>query len=194
VDEGSQLFVEGALHRRDFIASVDDNGFRQGSTGGEALVGLTWDTSGITFVEFGIGYLWEHYKEAAYSDTTGPSFNTRAVWNPTGLLTLSASAKRQVSSTAQVNASSILSTLYSLKLDWEARYNLIVSAEAGLTQEDTQGTNRSDDTTKMALRSRWLIDQHWTLNGSVQRTQRKSSVVNGGFKDTVFLINLTERL
>lgn len=194
VDEGSQLFIEGAGNLRDYDLSVGRNGTKLGSHGFEGLVGLVWDASGVTFAEFGAGYLIQNHNEPSFQASKGPSFRGRFVWNPTGLLTLSGSASREVKETSQANASGVLNTNYTLKFDWEALYNLILSAQMGYTTEDTRGINRIDDTTNFALRARWLLDQRWSLRGAIEFDQRESTSASSEFENMRFTIAITEKL
>jgi len=194
IDEGSQIFIEGAANLRDYVLSYDDNGKKLGSHGYEGLVGVVWDVSGVTFVEFGAGYLFQNPNDKNYKSQKGPAFRGRFLWNPTGVLTLSGSVAREVRETSQANSSGVLASVYGLKLDWEARYNLILSLDGGLTTEEVGGTNRSDDTSRMAFRWRWLIGQNWSLRGAAEYEEKTSSSANSGFKDMRFSIAIVERL
>ena len=194
VDEGSQIFVEGAVNLRDYTATVNDGGTKLGSHGYEGLVGLVWDVSGVSFLEFGAGYFQQFYNESTFATSSGPSFRGRFIWNPTGLLTLSGGVARSVQETAQSNTASVINTKFSLNLDWEARYNLIVSANAGLQNEDAGSTGRIDDTTTFGLATRWLIGQNWSLRGGLDYTQKSSTTSSSEYSDTRFSLTLTERL
>jgi hypothetical protein len=194
VDEGSQIFVEGAGNYRDYSASVDDNRKKLGSHGYEGLVGLVWDVSGISFLEFGAGYFQQNYKDPTLRPSKGPSFRGRFLWNPTGLLTLSGNVGREVAETQQTSASAVVVSTYSLKLDWEALYNLILSVEGSLQNQKTGGTNREDDTTRWAFRWRWLIGQNWSLRGAAEYAERQSTSSGSDYKDMRFSIAIVERL
>jgi hypothetical protein len=194
VDEGSQIFIEGAANLRDYVLSYDDNGKKLGSHGYEGLVGIVWDVSGVTFVEFGAGYLFQDPNDKNYKSQKGPAFRGRFLWNPTGVLTVSGSAAREVRETSQANSSGVLASIFGLRLDWEARYNLILSLDGGLTTEEVGGTNRSDDTSRMAFRWRWLIGQNWSLRGAAEYEEKTSTTANSGFKDMRFSIAIVERL
>lgn len=194
LDEGSQIFVEGALSQRDFRFDVDDNGRKQGSRIMEGLVGLTWDASGVTFAEIAVGYMSENFREPAYKDQSGPSFRGRVLWNVTGLVTLSGTVGRQSNASAQVGASSELETTYALGLDWEALYNLIVTTEGKLTFVETQGLNKEDETQFLALRARWLMTDYWRLTGALEHEVREASEASSEFASTRLIFTLSHEL
>lgn len=194
VDEGSQIFIEGAGNLRDYVATVDDNGKKLGSHGVEGLIGLVWDVSGVSFLEFGAGYFRQEFNDPSSQTSKGPSFRGRFLWNPTGLLTLSGSAAREVKETAQAGASGVVASTYSLKLDWEALYNLILTAEGGFQTEVTGGINRSDDTARFALRARWLMGENWSLRGAAEYAERTSSRAGANYSDMRLTVAIVERL
>lgn len=194
IDEGSQIFVEGAGNLRDYVASLDDNGKKLGSHGGEALVGLVWDVSGVSFLEFGVGYFRQEFADPASRTSKGPSFRGRFLWNPTGMLTLSGGATREVKETTQTGASGVVTSVYSLKLDWEALYSLILTMDGAYQTEETGGTNRSDDTSRFALRARWLMGQNWSMQSAAEYAERKSTRANGGYSDMRLMVSIVERL
>jgi hypothetical protein len=136
----------------------------------------------------------QSYNEPTFANSAGPSFRGRFVWNPTGLLTLSGSASRAVQESAQANTSGVVNTNFSLRLDWEAMYNLIVSADAGFLNEDAGGTGRIDDTMNFGLGARWLIGQNWSLRGGIAYQQKSSSVATSDFSDTRISIAIVEKL
>ncbi len=194
VDEGSQVFIEGAANDRVYDETFDNAGQKNGSHGFEALGGYQWDYSGVTFLEVGVGYIYQDYNEPTLPNPHGPNFRLRGIWNATELLTLTAEAGRSIEDTAQTGVSGVLTTSYALKADWEAMYNLIVSAQLGYRDEQSRGSGRVDDTTTSALRARWLIDQHWYLTSALEHDFRDSSVTTGNYTDTRALITIGEHL
>ncbi len=194
VDEGSQAFVEGAVNTRRYDRPLNNDGFKPDSKGYELLAGVMWDYSGVTFAEAAVGYIAQYYDDPLLPTVSGPSFRVRTIWNATELLTLTVEGGRTVEETSQSGVSGILQSSFALKLDWEAMYNLILTAQAGWTNQESRGTGREDDTTRLALRARWLIDQNWYVKAALEHDFRDSTAANGNYKNTRFLITLGERL
>lgn len=194
IDEGSQAFVEGTFSYRDYRLKFDDNGREQGSYVAEGLAGMTWDASGVTFAEVAAGYLFQDFKDPTLRNESSFSFRGRVLWNVTGLVTFGANFGREAKETSRAGASSELESTYGVTLDWEALYNLIVTAEGRLTQVETRGLNEEEDTHFVALRTRWLIDDHWRLTGAVEHEVRESTAADDEFSSTRFVLTLTERL
>lgn len=190
VDEGSQVFVEGAANARLYDKTFDNNGQKSSSHGFDALAGYRWDYSGVTYLEAAIGYLYQSYDDPNLPNVKGPNFRLRAIWNATGVVTLTAEANRSVAETTQAGVSGVLVSSYALKADWEAMYNLIVSAQAGFTNDRYRGSGRVDDTTTSSLRARWLINGYWYLNTALDHDFRNSTVTSGNYTDTRAFITL----
>ncbi len=180
-DEGTRLFGEVALERKIYNRTLDRSGRRQGSRGVEALLGLTWDFSGITFLEFGAGILHQTFRESTFPDITGAAFRGKAVWNPTGLTTVTLGVDRTVEETTQANISGKLKTSYTAGLDWEARYNVIVSPSAAYATEDFRGGTRRDERLDLDLRLRWLIHENFYAQAQASRAHKTSNETGTGF-------------
>jgi len=194
IDEGSQVFVEGGLSFRDYRLKFDDNGREQGSYVGEGLVGLTWDVSGVTFAEIAGGLLRQSFNDPSRGNESNFSFRGRLVWNATGLLTVTGTAGREAKETSVAGGGGELKSNFGLLLDWEARYNLILSAEAGLSLSTIKSIRREDETRDLALRARWLIDNNWRLGATIAHRVRDSNTANESYDNTRFMLTLTEDL
>lgn len=194
VDEGTRVFGEAAANTRIYDDDFDDLGQEQGSSGWEALAGLVWDFSGVTYFELGVGYLSQHYEEATFPTISGVSFRGKMVWNPTGLLTVTGTVDRSVGETTQAGVAGTLDTLYSLNVDWEALYNLIVSAGGSFKSQEFEGSTRSEDTVDLYLRARWLITNNYYLEARAASTDRDSNLAGESFTNNRFLIILGEQL
>lgn len=194
IDEGSQVFVEGGLSFRDYRLKLDDNGRELGSYVTEGLVGLTWDVSGVTFAEVAGGLLRQSFNDPGQGNETSFSFRGRLVWNATGLVTVTGTASREAKETTIAGGGGELKSNFGLLVDWEARYNLILSAEAGLTLSTIKSIRREDETRDLALHARWLLDNNWRLGAKIAHRVRDSNTVDESYDNTRFLLTLTEEL
>ncbi len=105
---GTTVFIEPSYNTRDYARRVDFSGLRQGSSGYEVRAGLSWDVSGATFAEFGAGYLNQSFDEPSFEAISGYSADGKLIWNPTGLVTVTATLSRRIDETTQIGVSGIL--------------------------------------------------------------------------------------
>jgi len=194
IDDGSQAFVEGGFSFRDYRLKFDDNGRELGSHVTEGLVGLTWDASGVTFAEIAGGLLRQSFNDRDRANETSFSFRGRLVWNATGLVTVTGTASREAKETTVAGGAAELNSNFGLLVDWEARYNLILSAEAGLSLSSIKSTGREDETRDLTLRARWPLDNNWRLGARITQRVRDSNTVDESYDNTRFMLTLIEDL
>lgn len=191
---GTKIFLEPSVNRRQYVRGNYNGHIDNSSEGGQILAGFDWDYSGVTFLEFGVGYLRQTYDKDQFSTIQGPTANVKATWNATGLLTFTASMNRTVSETAITGESGDLSTVYSLTADWEAMYNFIVDAGFSRSYDDYRGTQRSDTLNSWTAGARYLFNPNWYAEGRLSSDERTSTAAGGGYTDQRFLLTVGERL
>ena len=191
---GTKLFLEPSINTRRYVRGNFNGQLDQSSQGGQVLGGFVWDYSGVTFLEFGVGYLRQTYDEPSLSTIQGPTANAKATWNATGLLTFTAALNRTVQETALVGQSGDLSTTYSLTADWEALYNLIVDLGVFHTTDDFRGATRQDYTNSWTAGVRYLFSQNWYFESRLYYDERTSSAAGGGYSDQRLLFTVGEKL
>lgn len=191
---GTKIFIEPSINRRLYVKGNYNDQIDNSSEGGQVLVGFDWDYSGVTFLEFGAGYLRQTYDKTQFSTIQGPAVNAKMTWNPTGLLTFTGSINRSVQETAAVGESGDLSTVYALTVDWEALYNFIVDTGFSRSNDDYRGTQRTDDLNSWTTGARYLLNQNWYAEARFFYDERTSSTSGSGYTDQRFLITVGERL
>jgi len=169
---GTALFVEPSINDRSYEVKRTSNGRLQDSDGAQMLVGLTWDVSGVTFAEFGVGYLRQDYDDPAFSTISGPSFSARLIWNPTDLLTLEADGGRTISETQDQDASGALVTRVGMRADYALRDNVVLSLSGRYSFEEIEGTNTENDRYVLNVEARYLLNENFYLRalGGYDRT------------------------
>ena len=191
---GTKLFIEPSFNTRRYVRGNFNGQTDQSSQGGQVLGGFVWDYSGVTFLEFGAGYLRQTYDDHSFSTIQGPTANAKATWNATGLLTFTGAFTRTVQETAVVGEYGDLQTSYTLTADWEALYNLIINAGISRTSDDYRGVTRLDNLTSWTIGARYLMTQNWYFESRFYYDERTSNVANSGYNDQRFLFTVGERL
>lgn len=160
VDDGTSVFVQPRLYSRKFRRERDLNGLLQDNGGTEILAGLSWDASGVTFAELGVGYIRQTFEDPLLPTISGPAFNGRAVWNATDLMTLTLGISRTIEETNDTGFAGVVVTRFRSRLDYEFLYNTIVSARFDYAIEDYDSNPRKDDRIETAFEVQHLLNEY----------------------------------
>jgi hypothetical protein len=158
VDSGTSIFVQPKYNLRNFSRNVDSSGFEQDTRGFEVLGGIRWDASGVTFAEFGLGYLWQNFDESTFAIIQGVTASAQVIWNFTDLWTWTLGISREVSETSDQDLSGVLNTSVKSRLDYEFLYNTILSLSLQFNDEDFKSSSRSDGRTRAGFKVRHLFN------------------------------------
>lgn len=197
VDEGTVVFVEPRLNRRRYARSVDTQGFRRDSEGYEILAGVSWDASGVTFLEAAAGYLQQRYEDPRFQTVSGPLFTASAVWNPLDVLTLTFDAGRRVEETTLENVSSSLGTSFGVGAEYEIDDNLWAAANAGWSRLDYNGVapgqsaERRDRISSYGLGLNYLISPNMRSGLSWAHASRKSNIDGIDYTSNRYVASIT---
>jgi len=190
---GSAAFVEGAVDIRDFDDRFDDNGFARSSDGYELLAGGSFDISGVTFAEIGVGYRRQKFDDPTLKPAAGFSFSGRLTWNPTDLLSVNGTIRRLVRETTVAGASAAFSSVFTLAADYEARDNLVLNARVEYEIEDFKGVDRSDDLLTLDLGARYMIGSLVSLGAGWTFEDRISDAPGDGYTANTLRLTATLR-
>ena len=191
---GTQLWIEPGVNTRRYTRGSFNGNLDRSSSGGQVLGGMTWDYSGITYFEFGAGYMMQTYDDPQFSTIQGPAANGKMTWNATELLTLTATLSRRINETASVGQAGYLATAYGFTADWEVLYNLI--ADVGFSRENDSfrgGAKREDTLSSVSTGLRYLFGQHWYIEARAVYEERTSNIPSSGFTDQRLLFTLGEQ-
>jgi hypothetical protein len=201
---GTTIFVEPTVNERVYDHELDSLGVRQGSHGYRALVGVTWDVSGVTFLEAAVGWLRQSYEDPGFAPTQGPSVDIKAIWNPTEMMTLTAGVQRRVDESATVDpltgrpqaTSGILVTQGNLGLDYELMENLIFSSKVDISDQQFEGyePKRKDFVVAGSLGLDYRIGHNWYARLGYDVIHRSSNLVGTSFDDQFVSLRLGQRL
>lgn len=191
---GTTVFVEPRYEFSDYEQERDFGGFKQDSQVFEFLVGVTWDVSGVTFIEAGVGFIRETFEDTAFETQTKPSFSLRMIWNPTDLITFTADVDQSFEANADPTAGSTSLTSFATKLDYAPLENLILSLTTAYRLQEESGTNREDDDFDVGLSINYLVNEFWSLilEGGLQN--RESTLAGESFTNMFVGLRIESRL
>lgn len=191
---GTALFVEPSFNNRTYRLSRDFNGLLQDSHGYQMLAGVTWDVSGVTFIEFGTGYLRQEFEEPTFGTIEGPALSGRLVWNPLDPITLELRLGRDVQERRGQNQSGVLVTSIKSRVDYEMFYNLILSLTFDYANEADKATPRDDNRFNAGVEARYLVNQNFFAGLLTSYEKLNSNEETFGFRNLVVSLRLGAQL
>lgn len=191
---GTTLFIEPKGDIRRFARKRDTSGLLQDNSSFGALAGITVDTSGVTFLDFGAGVTRRNYDEPSFQSQTNLDFSGRFVWNPTDLISVTGSVGRSTAESSTPGESGVLTTTYSLGLDYAFLDNIIISGGLSHVVGINQQSGRTDLDYTGNVGVKYLVNENWTANLSVVRATRNSNIETNDYESVVATVGLTGKL
>jgi hypothetical protein len=185
--EDTSLFVQPRYTTRIFDSKIDTSGNEKDSSDYELLLGGTYDYSGVSYLDFGVGVIHSAFDEQDFKSVTGVGYNVTGLWNVTGLTTFTLRALRSNAASTDNQTKLVRTDNFSLTWDWEALDNLLVGATAGLslatflpdkTEFDSTGVaidDRFDSTQTYQVRVDYFPNNYAFAGLSYVHTRRRSN-------------------
>ena len=175
---------------KDYDDALDSSGLNRDSSGYEFRLGATADFSGVTFGKIFAGYLSQSFDDSQLETVSGPGFGAALTWNPSGLTTVKANARRIVKETTLVGVSGILASTFSARIDHELLRELILNAWIAFTSAEYQGDTREDDTFVIGFGAQYMMSRHYYLGVNYSYLNRDSTEVGEDYDQNVFTVRL----
>lgn len=159
---GTTVFVEPNADFRMFDQERDSAGNLQDNWAVGSLIGMTIDVTGVTFLEFGVGFEHRSFDDPSFPSETNFDVSVKHIWNVTDLISLTNDIERTFEDSATPGVSG--STTYNLStaVDYEFLDNVIISGGIGFSFSETGQINREDVDVSPTIGVRYLINENWT--------------------------------
>lgn len=168
-------WAEVARTRTDYRLAVDDSGVNRDERRLDLGLGLRYALSGKTRLEGQLARFASEFDDPALDDFDGTLYRARLAWTPTRRTRLSLDAERQAGGTTLAGASGVLTTALTLAGEHRLRPALVLAARLRLGHERFHGLDRSDDTRRLDLAVRRLINRNLALQADFSRRLRQST-------------------
>lgn len=132
----ASLFVQGFGNRRDAMLAFDRNGIDRDLTTFGVLTGVQFDLGGRWQGQFGVGGFRANPSDPTLSSFSGFSMSGQLVWSPTPRTAVTLQGSSGDVATIRAGANGRIDTNISLRVDQEARHNLLM--RAGIAYQDTR--------------------------------------------------------
>ena len=96
------------------------------------LGGVDYDITGLLRVRLLAGYEARIFASAGYKTIQSPVIEVSAIWNPTGLTTVTGTVSRRIQDTADDSTAAFTQTSVVGKVDHEFRRNILLSGSGGI--------------------------------------------------------------
>lgn len=128
------------------------------STGVAVLAGAEGG-DGVVHLRLLVGWEQRDFAAAAYGSHAAPIAEAEAIWQPSGMTTVTATLSRRIEDAAQEGVAGFTETAAGLRLDREARRNLLVSLDAGVQRAVFTNGGGSETGTRLGASVTWLLNR-----------------------------------
>lgn len=191
---GTTIFMEPNGDIRKFVRSRDASGLLQDNSAFGTLFGVTFDATGVTFLEIGAGLTHREYDEPSFQSQTSLDFSGKLVWNPSYPFSVTGSAGTSTEESSTVGESGVLTNNYALRLDYEMLDNLIFSSGVAYSVGDNQELSRIDKDYTYDVAVDYFVSEYWGLKFTLAKTERHSTDDNESYDNIVAALSLTGKL
>lgn len=178
---GTTVFVEPNSDIRIFDQARDGAGSLQDNWAAGSLFGMTFDVTGVTFFEFGVGFEYRSFDEPSFDSEFGFDLSVKHIWHVTDLVSLTTNIERTFDGSATAGESGVTAYSLSSAIDYEFLDNVIISGGITLSRSETGQTNREDIDVSPTLGVQYLVNENWTAQLNLGYATRSSNVAGEGY-------------
>ena len=154
------IFLEGFATRRDFVTGFDIAGINRDATTLGLLAGVGRDVSSTLRGRVGVGVFRFDPDDPVLSGFTGFAANGQLTWSPRPRTAMTLRVSRGDVATVRSGATNRTDTLVGLRIDQEARHNLLLNAEVSWLDTQYRGiVPRSQRTVQLRGEARYLVNR-----------------------------------
>lgn len=188
------LFTEVYVNRRNFDQTVDFSGVDRDATTYGFLVGGRRELTGRLRGRLGVGVFRSEPDDASLAPFTGFSANGDLTWTPRARTIVSLTAFSGDVATVRSGASGRTDTRLSVKVEQEARHNVLLRGGVSYLHTRYRGINGQKQTTYSAdVEAEYLINRRVSAFGSFAYVKRQAQRVVDRFDRSVFMLGVRFR-
>lgn len=188
---GAETYLSLRLNDTSYDDSTRNGGPDRDNSGLDVAVGLSKAVSDLWVLDAYLGYSPSYYADAALKDITGGDafvMGASLLWNPTPLTSVIGNLDRRTYQTTQEDATALIQTSVSLKIEHKLLTSLLLDAGIGYHHGDYTGSRRQDDTYIATIGAEYFLTKLLSLRLAYSYRERDSSIDAGGYdKNSVYL-------
>lgn len=188
------FFLEGFATRRDFDLARDFSGVDRDATTYGVLLGASREESGRLRGAIGIGVFRANVDDPLLRSYTGVAIDGRVIWSPRARTAVTFEAFRGDVATVRAGASGRTDMRASLRIDQEARHNLLLFAQGGWRRSVFRGTiENSQDVFDAQIGGEYLMTRSLSAFASAAAARRNATIPLNEFSRTLVQVGVRAR-
>lgn len=180
---GTTIFIEPNADFRIFNQSRDSAGLLQDNYAFGQLAGVTWDVTGVTFLEVAAGISYREYDDPSFTSEFNFDYSLKAIWNATDVITVTAELARSFSDSATAGESGSLDDSGILSVDYEFLDNVILSTGMTVSLTTTDRSGREDISFDPTFGVRYLVNENWSAKLDLGYSRRYSNFAGESYSN-----------
>jgi len=185
-------FVEVLGDARRHDLPFDRNGIQRNSDAITGRGGTTFEFSRLLTGEASAGYLTRRYKDPTLPDLSGLVADASLIWVPTGLTTVTFTARSASDESVVASVSGLLRRDFIVQVDHAWRRWLIGTFRAGMGFDDyaSNDTPRKDERFFLSAALVYKLSRDLQVRGELRRDWLKSSIDTASYEANAALIGI----
>lgn len=158
------------------------------------LAGIDYDTGGIWRYRLLAGYEMRTYQSNQFKTIQAPIVEATAIWSPTGLTTVTATAARHIEDSTDETTVGLTETELKFRVDHEIWHNVQLRASGAFYLDDYSQNQGHQTLYTLGTGATWLVNRNMHLTASYDYTSRASTgnANLGPIPGQVFGLNYSE--
>lgn len=138
------------------------------------LTGVDYDLNGLLRIRALVGYESRSFSSNTYQTIQAPIAEVTLIYNPTGLTTVTGTVARRIQDSADETTAGVTTLSTNLRIDHELRRNVLLTASAGVSQND-YNVGGSQTLYTGNLGATYLLNRYAAVGATYDFTSRTSN-------------------
>ena len=136
------------------------------------LAGVDYDLDGLFRIRALVGYESRSFSSRTYQTIQSPVAEVNLIYIPTGLTTITGTIARRIQDSSDETTAAVTTLSASLKVDHELRRNILLTAGAGITQNDYSVGSGSQAQYTANIGATYLLNRFAAVGATYDLTTR----------------------
>jgi len=167
-------FVQGA-HASSSYSQRSFTGTRRGADTTEVLAGVRFELPVLARGEIGLGYITSAYRDDRFRRFSGLAVNSRVLFFPSQLTTVTVSAVRSVNDAGTPDSSTYVTLNGGVQVDHELLRSLVLGAGVQVQRDSFNGVDRRDARVNLSASADYRLNRTYSLRVSADRLDLSST-------------------
>jgi len=193
VSRSVSLFAQTSFERTAYAADFSPGVPNRSSNSYRVIAGVSFDLTALVRGSVGLGYIKRDFSSALYTNLSGLSVESKLEWFPSGLTTVSVSARRLIQDSMAQGSSGYFATGGNLRVDHELLRNVLMNASVDYERDDYKGIQSKADVYRLNGGVNYLMSRTVGISANIGYGKRTNNgvVVGRVFSETTGSLALT---